>query len=218
MSKPPTLPQHTHDSPNSPSSSSGHSSSETGESEEESEEEQAPLLKPVFLKKTSKTSTPASATEKDPSSAHTLARAEHLLQQNAKSAPDDDFGGVDDADDVDPEGEYNAWLARDKARRDRDRQKSLESELEKDEAIRRRLQAQNAPDFDQDKFEAQRDQKNTEKKSLGHRYNPGVFRFAEDQNQFLKRDYSQVDGDNKVDHSRPTRARGAQEKYRLVRN
>lgn len=207
MSKQSAVTQPPHDSPNYSSSGSGDSSSETGESEEESEEEQAPLLKPVFLKKNPKAATLASTSEKDLPAAHTLARAEHLLQQNAKSAPEDDFGGIDDTDDLDPEAEYNAWLARDKARRDRDRQNILEAELEKDDAVRRRLQAGSAPDTALDQPETPKDQKNIEKTPAGHRYNPGVFRFAEDQEQFLKRDYSQVDGDNTIDHSRPTRAR-----------
>lgn len=104
---------------NSMSSGSGTDSSGSGlgsdsGSSSESENDTQAFLKPVFVKKTQKQKAPQTTT------GNVLAKAEFQQNLEAKEAKVVSFDGVDDTDDIDPEGEFEAWKARERARKERD--------------------------------------------------------------------------------------------------
>lgn len=88
-------------------------SSESGSSSE-SENESPILAKPVFVKKNQKNTAPSSKT------GNVLAKAEFQQNLESKEAKVQSFDGVDDTDDIDPEGEFEAWKQRERARKERD--------------------------------------------------------------------------------------------------
>lgn len=154
------------------------------------------LLKPVFLKK----SNSRKPTEKAPVSKLAIARAEHHQQIDAKEAVKEDFDGVDDTDNLDPEQEYEMWKLREKERKKRDRQKLEEVENEKEDALRR--QKESAVDFDiQSNFKHHEEQEintsRTRHAQLGSFYSSSI------DDRLLKRDYKDIE--DLGDHSRPTK-------------
>lgn len=90
------------------------------------------LVRPVFVTKRSK----AGAVEEADSAKIALSKAEHALRVDAREVRDD-FDGVSDGDDKDPENEYAAWRQREAERRDRDRRRMAEHDEQTRESLQR---------------------------------------------------------------------------------
>lgn len=59
---------------------------------------------------------------------HLLSKAEFQQALASKEAKKETFDGVEDVDDVDPEGEFHAWKRREAQRKQRDEQRDEEEE------------------------------------------------------------------------------------------
>lgn len=112
------------------SDSGSGSGSGSPSSSSESEHE---FVRPVFLKK--RTTTTTSQIQKS----SVLEKAERLHQIDKKTVEKLPYDGVDDTDNIDPEGEYRAWRERERERRERDQTRVAEAEAAKEEAVRRKL-------------------------------------------------------------------------------
>lgn len=161
------------------------------ESSSSSGSEDEVLLKPVFLKKTTKLrATQPSALE------IALLRAEHHLQLHEKAAEKTDYDGVDDTDDIDPEAEFEQWKQRERSRYERDIQRLRDEEQEKEDAIRRKQ----TTSAEQPEPSAERESGSADGAKIGAFYSSQV------DEKFLKRDYHDIEDSG--DHSRPTKYRG----------
>lgn len=172
------------------------------ESDYESSSDEDVVRKPVFIgKKKSQIEddTPASRAREI-----ALQKLNHQLQLAENDVEDyGNFDGVEDADDVDEEGEYRAWLLREDARRREERAKIQAMEEERNERIH-----MNRED------EAGRDEGEVVMGATGPA-GPAVpagaasgkvgafFASADDMKKFAKRAVSPVEDSG--DHSRPTK-------------
>lgn len=128
-------------------SSESESESESGsgsESESESDSDSdsgsdRPMVKPVFLSKSKRQPGQSPQEDTDRLKRITLSKAEHSLQVDEKEVKEDQFDGIQDTDDVDPEAEYLEWMQREYQRYQRDRLTLKLEEDEKDALVRRRL-------------------------------------------------------------------------------
>lgn len=174
-----------------PDTSSG-SNSGSSDSSSSLENESELLLRPVFLRK-KKT---APHNENATPTKLAIARAEHHQKIESNNAEIQDFDGVEDTDDVDPEKEYALWKERERFRRERDRQKLADFEREKEDAVRRQMRGD-----DKEASGEESDEKNgtLARKSahLGSYYAENI------DESLLKRDYTNIE--DLGDHSRPTK-------------
>lgn len=127
-------------------SSSNESCESSSESSSSSEDEQ-PQQKPIFITKKNRTQQ-ATTTTTQPDQSPTHNREKQVLlskleskehRQLAEIMTDSlqEFDGVDDTDDLDPEKEYLAWKQRELERYNRDQKIIEQQELEKEEELRR---------------------------------------------------------------------------------
>jgi len=170
-------------------SSESASDSDSGSSTSDSNSEL--LARPVFLKKSS------TKTERKPlaTSNVALARAEHHQNIDAKEVAKQDFDGVDDTDNIDPEKEYNLWKLREKDRKLRDHKKLEDLENEKEDALRRQMNRDEGASYEVEKVQAETSK--TKKAYLGSFYSSSI------EENILKRDYRDIE--DLGDHSRPTK-------------
>ncbi|RLV94781.1 hypothetical protein JA1_001591 [Spathaspora sp. JA1] len=124
----------------SDASSSYESDSSSGSS---SEEEQVQIAKPVFISKKqrseqSQQSQPAEEERKRQVLMSKLSTDQTITPESELNKKQDDFDGIDDTDDLNPEEEYNAWKQREILRFNRDQNLIISKELEKEEALTRR--------------------------------------------------------------------------------
>lgn len=110
----------------------------------------------------------------------------------------EDFDGVDDTDDVEPEKEYELWRNREKFRKDRDRRKLALLEEEKEEAVRRNLGGETESGKESGRS-GNLDSITRKSANLGSYYAENI------DEKLLKRNYKDVE--DHTDHSRPTRFR-----------
>ncbi|EAZ63148.2 predicted protein [Scheffersomyces stipitis CBS 6054] len=199
------------------SSSSGSESSDSGSYESSSEDEL--ILQPVFLTKSQRSKKTESEDNENRSKQALLSKIDNNISNSINDLTVDSetlYDGIDDTDDLDPEKEYSDWKERELARFNRDRLAWQLEEQEQDEKIRRQ---QLTEEELQQRFE---DKKLQHKETTGISaavsnvtvgtagtskiYHKGAFYHDdEDIDKLLKRDYAQVDEDNKKDHSRPTK-------------
>lgn len=178
------------------SSSANSSGSGSGSSDSESSgslDEESPILaRPIFSKRR-KT---LAVQEPTLNSKLAMARAEQHVKVEQNEAKLEDFDGVDDTDDVEPEKEYELWRNREKYRKDRDRKKLAVLEEEKEEAVRRNLGGSTGNG--EESGTAEKSDTITRKSAnLGSYYAQNI------DEKLLSRNYENVE-DN-TDHSRPTR-------------
>lgn len=133
-----------------------------------------------------------------------LNKASHEVK--VEKTEGDEFDGIDDADDIYPEKEYDEWRIREKDRYKRDRERIMQEEQIKDEIVRRgNLTEQELIDD----FKKRRQEEDSAASSMPKNYHKGAFfNGSEDIDKLLKRTYEHVgddDDDNAKDHSRPTR-------------
>ncbi|KAK7683926.1 hypothetical protein QCA50_012897 [Cerrena zonata] len=102
-------------------------------------ESDRPMVKPVFLSKSKRQPGQSPQEDTDRLKRITLSKAEHSLQVDEKEVKEDQFDGIQDTDDVDPEAEYLEWMQREYQRYQRDRSTLKLEEDEKDALVRRRL-------------------------------------------------------------------------------
>lgn len=200
-------------------SSSGTSGSDSESYESSSSEEE--VLKPVFVSKNQRKShvnqqnskpsdtnrgTRTEAVDKeiretDRKKEIALNKASHEVR--IEKTDDNEFDGIDDADDIYPEKEYDEWRLREKDRYKRDRERILQEEQVKDEMVRRgNLTEQEL----MDDFKKRRQEEDSKKPKNYHK--GAFFNDDEDIDKLLKRTYEHVgddDDDNAKDHSRPTK-------------
>lgn len=119
-------------------SSSENSSSESSGSSSLDEASEL-LVWPIFLKKSRVN--PEISTSANSAQELAISRAERQHQIESREVAKEEFDGVDDTDNVDPEQEFALWRARERERKLRDRQKWAEAEEEKEEALRRQREA-----------------------------------------------------------------------------
>ncbi|KAK6455449.1 micro-fibrillar-associated protein 1 [Scheffersomyces xylosifermentans] len=197
-------------------SSSGSDSS--GSEEESSSEEEQVLLKPVFLSKSQRA---RKNERKDVESGDPMQISDRQkqvalskLEQSTKNSSlqdteENDFDGIDDTDDLEPEKEFEDWKSRELARFYRDRELWRQEEAIVDERIRRENMTEEQLEEDFKKRQSEKSQKEENVKESKSYYHKGAF-FHDDEEiseKFLKRDYTEVDenGDLGKDHSRPTK-------------
>ncbi|WFC98689.1 hypothetical protein MYAM1_001421 [Malassezia yamatoensis] len=141
-------PPQSHTEPAQASDSESEQASDSGtESESESEPEPV-MLKPVFvsrknrstaIEKPQHTTHEPDATQKArKQAAHDLA-AEHVQRELREKKHEEAHYDVDDTDDIDPEGEFQAWRARELARIQRVQAQEDEQRAERAEVERRRM-------------------------------------------------------------------------------
>lgn len=104
---------------------SGTGSSSDSSSTSSDSESASILRKPVFVKKSKKL-----ALNLDPQTkpGNVLAKAEFQQNLELKEAKQEDFDGVTDTDDLDPEAEFEAWKERERLRKVRDLEKEAKEE------------------------------------------------------------------------------------------
>ncbi|ODV78271.1 uncharacterized protein CANTADRAFT_262663 [Suhomyces tanzawaensis NRRL Y-17324] len=111
------------------------SSEESSEYESTSSESSQEVLKPVFVKKGKKAELDTKEVVKD--QAKTIISK---LESKGTKSPDvsekNDFDGVDDTDDLDPEQEFEQWKERERLRFLRDRQLLQTEETAKEDRLR----------------------------------------------------------------------------------
>ncbi|KAK6197417.1 uncharacterized protein RJT21DRAFT_116349 [Scheffersomyces amazonensis] len=124
--------------------SSEYSQEESSEENSSSSEEEQLLLKPVFLSKAkrsqiqSKGPQDRSFHESNRAKEITLSNLENTSQDiDVSKIADDDFNGIDDTDDLDPEQEYLDWRKRELQRYKRDQQILKQKDLIKEDQVRR---------------------------------------------------------------------------------
>lgn len=164
-------------------SSSARSSESGSESESESD---APLTRPIFVRKGKKAVPPPQQ------ALAALAKAEHILLVAGTTPEKQPFDGADDTDDIDPADEYTQWKARERLRRERNRREWAAAEDEKENALRRKMGTGLEPAVSGSRLDAL----DAKSRPTGSFYASGL------DEKFLKRDYSDVE---REDHSRPTR-------------
>lgn len=181
------------------------------ESYESSSEEEV-MFKPVFVSKDQRNASKKGPSENQVNDSNpeenkkkelTLKRAgqEIRIEEDLSN----DFGGVDDTDDLDPAKERQDWRARETNRYKRDRQALEVYEKTMDERIRRdRLTEEElVEDFKKRQNQNPNGEHDGPKELRG-----AFFHDDEDISKLMKRSYSQADDDdddNKKDHSRPTK-------------
>ncbi|EGW32542.1 uncharacterized protein SPAPADRAFT_51088 [Spathaspora passalidarum NRRL Y-27907] len=109
-----------------------------------SEEEQQQIAKPVFISKKNRTESPHQASTEDEDKRKRevllskLSTDQTITSEGETNKPsNEDFDGIDDTDDLNPEEEYNAWKQREVMRFNRDQQLIIEKEILKEEALQR---------------------------------------------------------------------------------
>lgn len=204
--------------------SSSYTSGSDGESYESSSSEEV-VLKPVFLTKDQRRKTHVKSNVKqdnakgpeggnidlkptgevDRRKEIALSKAGHEMK--VETGDGDDFDGVDDADDLNPEQEYEEWQRREKERYQRDRERMAYEERTKDDKVRR----ENLTEQELiDDFNARQKEQPSQDESRQTKYPKGAF-FGDNESisNLLKRTHTQTgdDGDDDYDkdHSRPTR-------------
>lgn len=207
--------------------SSSYASGSNSESYESSSNEEV-VLKPVFLSRNQRKShenlqkskqndinrgieegriDEKVISEIDRKKAIILNKAGHEV--NTEKIDGNEFDGVDDADDVDPENEYEDWKIRENGRYKRDRERMAQEEQTKDEKVRRDNLTEEALIDD---FKKRQKERESEFASIPNNYHKGAF-FGDNENinNLLKRTYEHIgddeDNDNTRDHSRPTKLR-----------
>lgn len=163
-----------------------------------SDSDSPPLPKPVFVNR-AKRNQANEISNSEEISAKTSIISKLQNYEPAKEQEPDEVE-IDDTDDVDPEGEFDAWRARELFRFNRDRQILETHQLEIQERLKRETMSEQ---------ELIREFQNTKKTetpgkppSSTSRYHKGAFyNDDEDGKEFLKREYV----DESVDHSRPTK-------------
>ncbi|BEJ11974.1 hypothetical protein CspHIS471_0204340 [Cutaneotrichosporon sp. HIS471] len=182
------------------------------ESEEESEEEK-PAFRPMFVSKTARKTVTADMAAKDAEDAEK--RAEEEREQRKldskelagetirrelaeKEVSSDLIPDVDDTDGLDPEGEFDAWRARELARLLREKEKQAAEDAEQAEIERRRAMPEDIRMAEDMAYaEASRTKEKPQMGFLQKYYHKGAFH-QDDDNDLLNRDYtaateSQVD-------------------------
>ncbi|CUM63311.1 uncharacterized protein PRCAT00000882001 [Priceomyces carsonii] len=179
------------------------STSDSNSSGDETSSDEEVILKPVFIDKFRRAKTVASNDKRsrglDRNDKALVASKMDAMSQRS-TVEMDVFDGVDDTDDIDPEGDYEAWKRREKERYVRDRALLEAQEAAKNDKYRRLRAAEEAIAGQEIKAA-----ESTEQRDGRRPLHRGAF-FNDDeeiQSRFLKRDYDDVE-DNK-DHSRPTR-------------
>ncbi|OBA24031.1 hypothetical protein METBIDRAFT_36263 [Metschnikowia bicuspidata var. bicuspidata NRRL YB-4993] len=158
------------------------------------------LQRPVFVKKKLP---PKAAGSRGPARA-ALAKAEHLQQVDSKTLEKVPFDGIDDRDDMRPEDEYTQWKLREAARKKRDALLLEETELSKEDAVRRKrglVRTGPLPDLDENGGGTSF----SKGPSIGSKL--GAFYTEQLDEKLLKRDYKDIEG--REDHSRPTKYKRA---------
>ncbi|KAK6463685.1 hypothetical protein DFJ63DRAFT_312994 [Scheffersomyces coipomensis] len=205
------------DDHNESSSSSEYDSNQSSSDEDSSssEEEEKLMLKPIFVSK-SKRQSQDQLTPTTNSKDITISKLDNLTQDDKLDVSnlndDNNFDGIDDTDDIDPEQEYNAWKQRELNRYNRDQLILQQQDSTKDDQLRRSQlnETQLIKEFNNRKIQPNDESINTTKSN--DKYHKGAFYHDNDdiQQKFLKRNYSPNDNDNDdndngKDHSRPTK-------------
>ncbi|KAK8847484.1 hypothetical protein IAR55_005342 [Kwoniella newhampshirensis] len=137
--------------PGLPKAGSEESSEYETDSEEESEEEKKPAFRPVFVPKNARNMTAerlaaeAEAAQKREEEMEAQRKldskelaGETIRRELAEKEASEIVPDIDDSDEVDPEGEFEAWRLRELARLVRDKQAQAARDEEKEEIERRR--------------------------------------------------------------------------------
>ncbi|CAH2352437.1 hypothetical protein CLIB1423_06S06414 [[Candida] railenensis] len=165
------------------------SDSESSSSSGSDSDSPAPLIqKPIFISSRKKGKQNHAATE---SKSHDIAiqKLDHQLQMRA-SEVEIDFDGTIDTDNLDVEGEFRDWQARERERKKSERAALEKMEQEKNDKIRR--------------THLPGSEVKTENSETSIQSKLGVFHSnTEGMEKFLKREYADVEDSG--DHSRPTR-------------
>lgn len=165
------------------------SDSESSSSSGSDSDSPALIQKPIFISSRKKGKQNHSATE---TKSHDIAiqKLDHQLQMQA-SEVEIDFDGTIDTDNLDVEGEFRDWQARERERKRSERAAIEKMEQEKNDRIRRT----HLPHSEEKSEPANKPTTQT-KLGVFHSNTEGI-------EKFLKREYANVE--DLGDHSRPTR-------------
>lgn len=105
------------------------------DSSSSSSDEEPVISKPIFTKKKP---VKESAEPKSLAKDAVMSKAEHEQQIAAKETSQD-FDGVDDTDNLDPEGEFEQWQQRERERKKQYYEQLRETEEEKEDKVREKM-------------------------------------------------------------------------------